>query len=40
MVRNSEIEKIKSAAVRMVSKKLKEGESSPALNVAASLDNG
>jgi hypothetical protein len=36
MVRNSVIEKIQSAAVKMVSKKENEVESSPALTVAAS----
>jgi len=40
MVCNSVIEKIKSTAVKMVSKKEKDGESSPALAVAASLDSG
>jgi hypothetical protein len=40
MVRNSVIEKIKPADVKMVSKKEKEGESSPALMVVASLDSG
>ena len=39
MVHNSVIEKIKSEAVKMVLKKM-EGESSPALVVAASLDIG
>jgi len=37
MVRNSVIEKIQSAAVKMVSKKEKEVESSPVLMVTASL---
>ena len=40
MVRSNVIEKISLAVVKMVSKKERRGEFSPALMVAASLDSG